>query len=82
MITSFSERTRKDIMNTNDNYVPIWKRYALTIQEAAVYFGIGEKRIRVLARENKNADFVLWLGTKLMIKRRLFEDYLNSINNL
>lgn len=29
---------------SNDT-VSIWKKYALTIQEAAKYFGIGEKRL-------------------------------------
>ena len=37
-------------------YVPIWKKYSLSIQEAAEYYGIGEKRIRQIAAENPNAD--------------------------
>ena len=49
--------------------VPIWEKYALTIYEAAEYFNIGEHRLRQLVRENRQADFVLWIGTKVEIKR-------------
>ena len=30
------------------NTVPIWEKYMLTVDEAAQYFGIGEKKIRML----------------------------------
>lgn len=63
-------------------YVPIWEKYALTIYEAAEYFGIGEHRLRQLVRENRQADFVLWIGVKVEIKRKLFEKYLDGINAL
>ena len=29
--------------------IPVWKKYLLTIEEVASYFGIGEKRLRQLA---------------------------------
>ena len=62
--------------------VPIWEKYALTIYEAAEYFNIGEHRLRQLGRENRQADFVLWIGTKVEIKRDLFEKFLDEINAL
>lgn len=31
--------------------VPIWEKYTLTIEEAAKYFRIGEKKLRKLAEE-------------------------------
>ena len=34
-------------MNNND--VPIWEKYTLTIEEAAKYFRIGESKLRKLA---------------------------------
>ena len=55
--------------------VPIWEKYALTIYEAAEYFNIGEHRLRQLVRENRQADFVLWIGTKVEIIRDIFENY-------
>lgn len=60
------------------NTVPIWKKYSLSIQEAAEYYGIGEKRIRQIATENPNADFVLEVGSHIRIKRELFEKYLDE----
>ena len=63
-------------------FVPIWEKYALTIYEAAEYFGMGEHRLRELVRENRQADFVLWIGVKVEIKRKLFEKFLNETNAL
>ena len=68
--------------NTTKPYVPVWEKYALTIYEAAEYFGSGEHRLRTLVRENRQADFVLWIGVKVEIKRKLFEKFLNEINAL
>ena len=68
--------------NTTKPYVPVWEKYALTIYEAAEYFGIGEHRLRTLVRENRQADFVIWIGVKVEIKRKLFEKFLNEINAL
>lgn len=63
-------------------FVPIWEKYALTIYEAAEYFGIGEYRLRTLVRENRHADYLLWIGVKVEIKRKLFEEFLNNTNAL
>ncbi len=71
-----------DTNTTTKPYVPVWEKYALTIYEAAEYFGIGEHRLRTLVRENRQADFVLWIGVKVEIKRKLFEEFLNEINAL
>ena len=62
--------------------VPIWEKYALTIYEAAEYFNIGEHRLRQLVKENRYADFVLWIGVKVENKRKLFEQFLDGINSL
>ena len=32
--------------------VPIWQKYMLTVDEATQYFGIGEKKIRMLISES------------------------------
>lgn len=71
-----------DTNTTSKPYVPVWEKYALTIYEAAEYFGIGEHRLRTLVKENRQADFVLWIGIKVEIKRKLFEEFLNNINAL
>lgn len=57
--------------------VPVWEKCTLTIEEAAAYFGIGQNKLRELT-EDPNCKFVLWVGTKRLIKRKLFEQYLDS----
>lgn len=57
--------------------VPIWEKANLTIEEAAAYFGIGQNRLRAMT-EDENCKFVLYVGTKRLIKRRLFEQYLEQ----
>ena len=39
--------------------IPIWEKYTLTIDEAAVYFRVGENKIRKIVTEQPDADFVL-----------------------
>ena len=39
--------------------VPIWEKYTLTIEEAAKYFRIGQRKLRQIAEENPYADFLL-----------------------
>ena len=55
--------------------VPIWNKANLTIEEAAAYFGIGMNKLRELT-EDEQCKFVLFVGTKRLIKRRMFEQYL------
>ena len=55
--------------------VPIWEKANLTLEEAAAYSGVGINRIRDISDE-KNCPFVLWVGTKRLIKRKAFEKYL------
>lgn len=51
-------------------------RVMLTIQETCGVFGIGEKTLRKLINSNPNADYLLHIGTKTLIKRALFETYI------
>ena len=46
--------------------VPIWEKYMLTVDEAVQYFGIGEKKIRMLISENTDTDycFTVQVGNK------------------
>lgn len=60
--------------------VPIWQKYALTIPEASIYFHIGENKLRNIINENKNARFILWIGSRALIKRTEFEKFLDSQN--
>lgn len=63
-----------------DTNVTINEKYLLTIKEASAFFGIGEKKIRQIVRENQSANFVLMNGTKCMIKRKQFENLLDRVD--
>ena len=60
------------------NEIPYWEKYMLTLREAAEYFHIGEKKMRQIVDENMDANFLLTSGNRVMIKRKLFEEYLNA----
>lgn len=62
-------------MRTNE--IPYWEKYMLTLREAAEYFHIGEKKMRQIVDENMDANFLLESGNRVMIKRKLFEEYLD-----
>ena len=60
------------------NEMPYWEKYMLTLREAAEYFHIGEKKMRQIVDENMDAKFLLESGNRLMIKRKLFEEFLDN----
>lgn len=55
--------------------VPIPEKLLLTIKEAAIYPNIGINRIDSMLRED-GCPFVLFVGSKKLVKRREFEAYL------
>nr|WP_074661486.1 excisionase [Enterocloster clostridioformis] len=57
--------------------VPIWEKANLTVEEYAAYSGIGINRIKELSND-ENCPFVLWVGTKRLIKRKLFDKYIEN----
>lgn len=59
------------------NTIPVWKRYALTIAEAAEYYHIGENKLRMIADEHPDADFIIMNGNRILIKQQKFEEYLD-----
>ena len=61
--------------------VPIWKKSNLTLEEAAAYSGIGRNRIRELSN-SPECPFVLWVGTKRLIKREKFDSFTNSVYSI
>lgn len=66
----------------NKSFVPIWEKFALTISEATQYFNLGEKKIRKLADDYADYGFLMQNGTKALIKRKKFEEFLNDITSL
>ena len=62
-----------DIMNP----VPIHEKLALTVKEAAAYSNIGMNLIDKLLR-TPNCPFVLFVGTKKLVKRKEFEQFISE----
>lgn len=57
--------------------VPVWEKANLTLEEAAAYFGIGVNKLRDMTNDEA-CPYVLWNGSKRLIKRRALERYLEQ----
>lgn len=55
--------------------IPIWEKSNLTLEEAAAYTGIGVNKLRNLT-DREDCEFVLWVGTKRLLKRRKLDEYI------
>ena len=59
----------------SENTVLIKDKVLLTVREAAAYSNIGINKLDSLLRE-PNCPFVLFVGTKKLVKRKEFEEFL------
>lgn len=55
--------------------VPVWEKSNLTLEEAAAYSGIGIYKLRELS-DKEDCEFVLWIGTKRLLKRKKLDEYI------
>ena len=55
--------------------IPLSEKFTLTTMEAAEYFNIGQKRMKLLAADNTDL-FSVWIGNRYLIIRHRFEEYL------
>ena len=55
--------------------IPLWYKPNLTIEEASVYSNIGTGKLYEMT-EKQDCPFVLWIGSRRMIKRKIFEEYI------
>ena len=64
--------------------IPIWKKPFLTVKEAEEYFNIGEKKLRKLVSENMDSDYEFFIhnGTKILIKRNQFTEFLEQVASI
>lgn len=62
-----------------ETQVQIQNKFCLTIDEAVIYFNIGEKKLRKLVSDNLDSGFIIQNGVKFLIKRKRFEDFLNDL---
>ena len=70
-------KNEKQDINAVSN-IPLWEKYTLSVEEAALYFRIGRTKLRKLIAENENASYILWNGNRPQIKRKLFEEYVDK----
>ena len=72
---------------TNDGYVnnkisvPVWEKALLTLKEASEYFNIGINKLREMT-DTENCPYVLFVGTKRLIKRVPFSNYLTEVYSI
>lgn len=64
-------------MSCSEEKVPIAEKLALTLEEAAAYSNIGINKLRDITNET-DCTFVLFVGNKRLIKRQIFEKYIND----
>ena len=57
--------------------VLIKDKVLLTLEEAAAYTGIGINKLRSLS-DSEHCSFVLWNGSKRLLKRKTLEEYLEK----
>ena len=66
---------------TNQNQqvtsLPIDRKMLLSIREAAEYSNIGISKIDELLKQ-PNCPFVLYVGTKKLVKRKAFEEFIEG----
>ncbi len=57
--------------------VPIWEKANLNLEEASAYSGIGINKLRDITNKD-DCKFVLWVGSKRLIKRKKLDEYLET----
>lgn len=66
-------------MRTDENKkVELKDKYLLSIEEASIYFGIGHNKIRTMVSIEPDASYLLHIGRKVLIKRKLFEQMIDD----
>ncbi len=69
-------------MKTEKDYLMASEKYNLTIKEAGQYFNIGEKNLRKLETNKPTADYILMVGNKILIKRKIFELFIDETGSI
>ena len=63
--------------NQQDKFLPIDRKMLLSIRKAAEYSNIGINKIDEMLKQ-PNCPFVLYVGTKKLVKRKAFEEFIES----
>lgn len=57
--------------------VPVWHKLALSIEEANAYSGISRDKLYMMTNR-EDCPFVLWIGSRRLIKRKEFDEYISK----
>lgn len=78
------KETAKNNKSEEKSDVPISEKYLITIKESTRYFNIGEKKLRRIIAENRDAEecFTVCIGNKTLVNRPKFEIFLNKTTAL
>lgn len=55
-----------------ENLVPVWERITISLES-----GIGVRKLRDMT-DKPECNYVIWVGNRRMIKRKKFDEYLES----
>ena len=61
--------------------IPIWEKKCLTVEEAAAYSGIGERKLKALLMD-KDCSFRIARSDRLLIIREKLEELIHSSTEL
>ena len=78
VLRNWNENGKDGLQTMKEIMIPIWERYALTVNEAAEYYHIGESKLRRIAEENPDADFIIMNGNRVLFKRQKFDNFLDK----
>lgn len=67
----------EDMENVKSERIPIYQKMTLTIREAAEYSNIGINKIDAMLKQ-PGCPFVLYIGTRKLVKRKAFENYISG----
>lgn len=71
-----TENETSELHQKEEIRVPIHLKMTLTIKEAAEYSNIGINKIDAMLKQ-PNCPFVLFVGTRKLVKRKEFEEYIH-----
>lgn len=57
--------------------IPFWEKISMTLEEASAYSSIGVNKLREITDDEK-CPFVMYVGSKRLVKRKLFENYIDN----
>ncbi len=73
-----SNKTNENTYEEGGRKMENQEKYMYTINQASRYFNIGVHTLRKMIKENKDATYVFRVGNRVLIKKNLFVEFLNT----